>query len=130
MSDAAYPTKLSFNRDQVAESIAQEVLAEEANVIIVIDEIKRVASEKPPKNAESGPGQDLILKYVYGVLDPRDPESGQRLKRFKIYGQNWLPVPNPEFPDHLVPDWAHGLWAQTCQAFLPDEHPRSPYRRS
>ena len=67
MSESSMPTKLSYNRDQVAESVAEEVVAEGANVIVVIDEIKKALNEKAPYWNNKNPddpceGQDLHLR--------------------------------------------------------------------
>lgn len=128
MSESSMPTKLSYNRDQVAESVAEELLAEHSNVVVVIDEIKRAVNEKAPYWNKANPseepieGQDLLLKMVLGVLHPDELEEGTRIKRHKIRMQACLPVPNPNYPDHKLPDWVSNMWTNFLRAFMPDDH--------
>ena len=59
---------------------------------------------------------------VLGIIHPDEVDEGTRIKRHKIRMQAVLPVPNPNFEDHKLPDWVASMWANFLQAFLPEQH--------
>ena len=116
--------RVSYNKKDIERDAAQETLADGAIVKIVIDKVDY--KEAPTKG--KGPGEDIIQLLHCSIVDPSDGQT--RMKRHRLFVRNVLPIVHPDYADtHQPPDWANGLWSQTCQAFIPERHKPAPERR-